>query len=390
MDELDKYIEKVVKKDITVPKSFEEAIKTALYSKKFEERMKKRKIIKTLSTACITLALTSSLVFGGYIAYKKVWKEPKQLTVQELKDKIADSEVSREKKETLITEDVAKQNALEILNNLGYEGQQIEKIELQENKEEEINEVFYIIETNNNESYNMNINIKLDAQTGSLKALEDKSMLDKPINTESISKEVAEDISKQICKNIKFDLEELELSRCIENFQSRDENQKVWNTTFMKKYNNIVNPYEKIVMRFLVNNNNEVKIKYIYTVNDGIYENNSVVLTKEEAIEIAKNKEKELTNNEISEISAEQAIRMINTYIYDLEIGNMNENNMYEDSELISNNTREIRNVWKVKIKHKSDVTSNVNEYLKGVDKQYYIDITTGEIIGGKNNLIDG
>ena len=150
MDEIDKYIKKIVTKKIEEPPSFEKAIREALYSEKFYKRMRKRKIIKTISTACATIVLTSGVAVGGFIAYEKVWKEPKQYTYEELKNTIAQSEVPEEEKANLISEDDAKNKALEIVNNLGYENQEITKIELNQNKEEYIEKTYYKIETQNN------------------------------------------------------------------------------------------------------------------------------------------------------------------------------------------------------------------------------------------------
>ena len=127
-DDIDKYIENIVNKKISEPEGFEKAIREALYSDKFNKKLRKRQIIRTISTACATVILTSGVAIGGYIVYEKVWKEPKQYTYDELKSTIADTEVSDEEKKDLISEEQAKQTALEIAKNLGYENEVVESI----------------------------------------------------------------------------------------------------------------------------------------------------------------------------------------------------------------------------------------------------------------------
>ena len=375
MDEIDKYIKKIVTKKIEEPPSFEKAIREALYSEKFYKRMRKRKIIKTISTACATVVLTSGVAVGGFIAYEKVWKEPKQYTYEELKNTIAQSEVPEEEKANLISEDDAKNKALEIVNNLGYENQEITKIELNQNKEEYIEKTYYKIETQNNE--NQNLNIRINAETGELESLEDNNLLANKSNTDEISKDKAIEIANSIYEDIGVDTNEYELDYCREEeVIYNGEIKEVWSTKINKKYDGIVNPYEGLSIDF-ISNSKKIEISSIYKKLDGKYENNPEVITKEEAIEKATNKDKEMTKNEISEITIEKGIRKMNNNIYNLENANITENKIIEIENII-------RNVWIVKIKHKNNIKfKDEIDLLRGADKAYYIDISTNEIIGG-------
>ena len=383
MDEIDKYIKKIVTKKIEEPPSFEKAIREALYSEKFYKRMRKRKIIKTISTACATIVLTSGVAVGGFIAYEKVWKEPKQYTYEELKNTIAQSEVPEEEKTNLITEEEAKNKALEIVNNLGYENQEIAKIELNQNKEEYIEKTYYKIETQNNE--NQNLNIRINAETGELESLEDNNLLANKSNTDEISKDKAIEIANSIYEDIGVDTNEYELNYCREEeVIYNGEIKEVWSTKINKKYAGIVNPYEGLIIDF-ISNSNKIEISSINNNQDEEYENNPEVITKDEAIEIARNKEKGFTSNEIIEITVEKGIRKMNKYIYNLE-NNIIETNTEEnsnDNSSIYSNTVKARKVWIVSIYHKENKMANVEEYLQSKDKAYFIDATTGEIIGG-------
>ena len=53
-----------------------------------------------------------------------------------------------------------------------------------------------------------------------------------------------------------------------------------------------------------------------------------------------------------------------------------------EDGYKINENI--IRNIWKVRIFHNEDNNESVESYIKGKNKEYYIDCTTAEIIGGE------
>lgn len=383
MDEIDKYIKKIVTKKIEEPPSFEKAIREALYSEKFYKRMRKRKIIKTISTACATIVLTSGVAVGGFIAYEKVWKEPKQYTYEELKNTIAQSEVPEEEKANLISEADAKNKALEIVNNLGYENQKITKIELNQNKEEYINEIYYKIETSDK---NKNLNIKIDAETGELESFEDIGLLQKENNNEEINSEEAIEIVKSIYEDIGVNIDDYILKKCNkENIAYRGENKEVWNIESYKQYNGIVNPYEEINLKFIMNSQ-KVKISSISFIKDGIYEDNPEVITKEEAIDIATKKEKQLTSNNISEIQVTRGIEKVNNFIIELEenIVNIDEEKK-QNQEKININMVNTRNVWLVEIKHNEEKYNQEEKTrLKSKDKIYFVDITTGEIIGGK------
>ena len=382
MDEIDKYIKKIVTKKIEEPPSFEKAIREALYSEKFYKRMRKRKIIKTISTACATIVLTSGVAVGGFIAYEKVWKEPKQYTYEELKNTIAQSEVPEEEKANLITEEEAKNKALEIVNNLGYENQEIAKIELNQNKEEYIEKTYYKIETQNNE--NQNLNIRINAETGELESLEDNNLLANKSNTDEISKDKAIEIANSIYEDIGVDTNEYELDYCREEeVIYNGEIKEVWSTKINKKYDGIVNPYEGLSIDF-ISNSKKIEISSIYKKLDGKYENNPEVITKEEAIKIACEKEKIFTDDKISEIDSSIGIRKANKYIYDLEKNiTTNNENMEFSNNIITESENRVRKVWIISIYHEEFKTNDVESYLKSKNKSYYIDDTTGEIIGG-------
>ena len=381
-DDIDKYIEDIVNKKISEPEGFEKAIREALYSDKFNKKLRKRQIIRTISTACATVILTSGVAIGGFIVYEKVWKEPKQYTYEELKNTIADTEVSDEEKKDLISEEQAKQTALEIAKNLGYENEVVESIELKQNKIEEYEEKYYEIKTSNNID---NIEIKINATDGQIMAFDNMNLLGREENQKQITTEEAVKIADEIYGKIKLKEENYELDKCNEEYKAYNgEPRKIWIIEYYKKYNNIINPYEKLKFNLIIGKN-DVKVSSIYTEESGVYEDNPEVISKEEAINIATNKEKELTNNEILNINTERGIRKLNKYFFEIEgeIDNINNMNQEKD-DYIKKNEDIARNVWIISIKHRINTSQEIEKFIKGEDKEYYIDITTGEIIGGK------
>ena len=108
--------------------------------------------------------------------------------------------------------------------------------------------------------------------------------------------------------------------------------------------------------------------------------NNPIVITEDEAIKIAIDKEKEFCSLDILKCEVELGVKKMNNFVFLLEnkLNNMNEDIKLENIE---------RNVWIISIKHKKDIRPNNSDIItvrEKFDKEYYIDATTGEIIGGK------
>ena len=382
MDEEDKYLENMFSQKVEVPESFERAIREALYSEKFYKRLKKRKRIRLITTICTALIITSGVGYCGYMIYEKVWKNPEKYTYQELQSAISQTEVTNEEKESLISEEEAKEKVMRIVQKLGYEGEEISSIELNENKIEEISEIYYKIETKNDKG--QNLNIKLNAKNGELESLQDDSILDSGVNGSSINEEEAKKALQDLFSKIEIDENEYDITYSgKENVVYKGNEKEVWNVKGNKKYNDIVNPYEELSISFVMDRGN-LKVSSISNNKNGIYENNQQVVTKEEAIEIATNKEKEFTDKEIVNIEASLDIKKMNKYIFELENSVEESYNFDIENDGYEINENIIRNIWKVRIFHNEDNNESVESYIKGKNKEYYIDCTTAEIIGGE------
>lgn len=382
MDQLDKYIQDIVSQKITEPDDLEEIMLNAIHTAKGKKRIRRYKITRAIITSVTTIIITTGVGVAGFIAYDKIWKNPEKYTYEEIQETIAEGNNVGEV-ENLITEETAKQNATTIMNNLGYSNETIKSITLQKDINNN-DKPYYNILTGNNE--NEGIAIKINANTGDIISFANNNFQNIDIKTNTISNEQAKEYSSQIIEKVGLENNEYQFTNCSQQqITYSGQVKNVWVVTYYKLYDGIYNPYEVLTNSFVIKDN-KIEIGSIVETSDGIYENNPTVITEEEATQIAINKEKELTNKEIESTTAEIGIRKMNSYIYMLE---NNVENGFEDEKNDENiiiDKNKVRKVWKICINHNKELLKNISdlEYLRQANKEYYIDITTGEIIGGR------
>lgn len=382
MDQLDKYIQDIVSQKITEPDDLEEIMLNAIHTAKGKKRIRRYKITRAIITSVTTIIIITGVGVAGFIAYDKIWKNPEKYTYEEIQETIAEGNNVGEV-ENLITEETAKQNATTIMNNLGYNNETIKSITLQKDINNN-DKPFYVIRTGNNE--NEGIVITLDSNTGELNSFTNNEFNNINIIENEISKDKAKEYSDQIIEDIGFSEKEYQFTECSEQqITSNNQIKNIWVAKYYKLYDGIYNPYEVLTNSFVIKDN-KIEISSIVETSDGIYENNPTVITEEEATQIAINKEKELTNKEIESTTAEIGIRKMNRYIYLLENNITIDNNEMKKNENLVIEDNKIRKVWIISIIHgNNEITINNNiDILKSLDKKYYIDITTGEILGGE------
>ena len=166
---------------------------------------------------------------------------------------------------------------------------------------------------------------------------------------------------------------------------------KEWKAYFYQKCDDeLINYYNLIDVSFRVVSN-EVLINSIFVRNsDYIYEENELIINKEQAIEIAKKCDRKISVLDIENIESEVAIRDMNSFVYVQEktLG-VEDEIRHEEQEhgriLIYNgyyNERKLRKVWNIKISYIVDKEKQKN-FNEVNGRNYYVDATTGEIIGG-------
>ena len=192
------------------------------------------------------------------------------------------------------------------------------------------------------------------------------------------SREEAKNIARILYKKLGFEEGSYDLTNIVANNKDNEIDSWFWTATFTKKYNNVINKYQSISISFIPEINKIIILQKI----DYPFENNDIVLTKEEAIQIAKNKNLQLFNDNNYEnkinIDCNLSIEKMNSTIYSLE-NNIEENFKFTNAngETVSGskyfNQNIVRNVYLVKLSYE-----NSNKII-----EYFIDTTTGEIIGG-------
>lgn len=382
MDQLDKYIQDIVSQKITEPDDLEEIMLNAIHTAKGKKRIRRYKITRAIITSVTTIIIITGVGVAGFIAYDKIWKNPEKYTYEEIQETIAEGNNVGEV-ENLITEETAKQNATTIMNNLGYNNEIIKSITLQKDINNN-DKPFYNILTGNNE--NEGIAIKLNANTGDLISFANNNFQNIEIKTNTINNEQAKEYSNQIIEKVGLKESEYQLTNCTQQqITYSDQVKNVWVATYNKLYDGIYNPYEVLTNNFVINDN-KIEISSIIETSDGTYDNNPTVITQEEATQIAINKEKELTSREIESTSSEIGIRKMNKYIYKLENNIITTNNESKENKNLMLEENKIRKVWIIRIVHenKNIEIKNDIDMLRALNKKYYIDITTGEILGGE------
>lgn len=242
------------------------------------------------------------------------------------------------------------------------------------------------------------IDVWIDAKTGENLGILNNDLKYESINTDKIDEETAKayanDLYNKFTTNQEFKLKYVqETPHYFEN-NSTDE----WTATFCKQYDGIFYNYEKIVVTFYVKDSKVCVDQIIHTNLNMNFENNPIVITEEEAIGIAKESNSKITSNEIASIESNLDIKDMNEFIYLQEQskgeddGNTKETiedengvQTYRTYSLYKSD-KIVRKVWRITINYVQGEIDldNLNRYSS---RDFYVDCTTGEIIGGRWSL---
>lgn len=382
MNEFDEKIKKVMKKEIQKPFSYEYAIKNAFYRK---EKNKHKNLFLKIATTMVCFMMGCTVVMASsYIIYEKIWKEPIKFSQEEEQEywkeqeKIIKENIVDEEKLSFITEEEAIEQANVILNKLDYENQSFKSIELIRDYNKNIH---YVLSTGS--EVGQGILIHLNPINGEL-----EYFCDNEVGKESIKcDEIAEDEIKEIANRTYAELgiihendnnyQIVEVQRQFEAINGVMHD--MWQVSYGKTYDGLIDRDSMFSTCFSVINGK--KIFYIIKgKTDSTFNSNEIVLSEESAKEIAIKKEEQFSNLDISEVNAKLSIEKMNSFIYYLE-----NNSEYTDELYKVNDISRI--VWVVEVKHdkKERITKTDLKTIKELyNKKYYIDASTGEIIGGE------
>lgn len=337
-----------------------------------KENIKKtnKNIPKLVATFVITTTVTGGLVYAtGNAIYEKIWKQPETYEFS--------YEVTEKDKENAISEEEARKKAEEYLRKIGLEDE-ISGLGLM--KSWRGNDVIWDIGFTKG---TMQMDSKGNFQSLNIPSYNYKIPYNYGITREEARKTAKELLLKYNPNNNSDEYELVSLKRNMEN----DEASYIWYADFYKKYGVLYNQYEKISIGWIPTING----LYSLSIENSKYENNEQKISKEDAIKIATEKDKQIeTRYNIASTEAEIGIDKMNTDVVyreknleDYEKGTINfepdENGTYkikENAEFYKVDNR-VRKVWEVTIYYDYYKYDYPERYV------YYVDATTGEIIGG-------
>ena len=335
-----------------------------------EKAMKKNNIYKVATVACCMFAFTG-VAFATQSVIEKIWKEPETYNYS--------YELTEQDKQNAISESDAKKKATEYLRKIGLDDE-VRGLSL--TKDAQKDEVIWNIGF---ESGTMRINSNGEFESLNIPSFNYTIPYDYGITREEARKVAKELLVKYNPNNNNDEYELVSLKRNNEN----DEDAYIWYAEFYKKYDDLLNKYEKIHIGWVP------KINGLYCLNfeNYKYENNEQLISKDEAIKIATEKDKQIeTKHNIISTDAELAIDKMNTEVVyrekdieNYEKGTINftqgedgKAQIKEDAVFYKVDNR-VRKVWEVTVYY------DYYKYDKNFPERfvYYVDATTGEIIGG-------
>ena len=373
MDNYEKRIKEILDRPITVSAQFEYAIDTAFLNKAKKSNNVFNNFSLKFATTVVCLLLTfSTAVFAAYMIYENIWKDPERTSRKQREESVL-APIDEEELNNIISEEKAKTIATTIIENLGYENKTISEIKINRSYENDEDLYYHIVFDN--------ITIQLDAKTGVIDYIENRETKNMIKENDLIDKAEAVEIANSIYKKVGIGNIDNYLVLSSEERAGLDDTytNKYWKVIYGLVEDDIKSDDKIFMITFKIIDGNVFVYKLSYRrLNDFV--NNPIVINEDEAIKIAIDKEKEFSSLEISKVSAEIDMKKMNSFVYALE--NYIEN---DTGSLKVDNTA--RNVWLIFIEHKNDNNPRNTDVLtvrQEFNKRYYIDATTGEIIGGE------
>lgn len=347
-------------------------MKIAVYKFEGEDvKMPKRNLPKFVATFIVAATLSGGLVYAaGSTIYEKIWKQPESYRINQ--------NVTDEEKAKCISEEEAENIGNSYLKKIGLSDETIQSLGL--TKEFLSNENVWDLTS-------QKATIVIDGETGKIKSVNIPTWEYEIPQNYGITREEARKVAEELLQKYRpeDDNGEYELIRLKRN-NEQDEKAYIWYADFYKKYGDLINPEERISIGWVPTING----LYSLNITSKAYENNEQKISKEEAIKIATEKDQQIeTNRSIKDTKAEIRIKQMNENVYlrenfkeEYEKGTLNlektgENTYKLKEDAVMYKTEErIRKVWCVAVIY------DLDEPYYGYT--YYIDSTTGEIIGGQ------
>ena len=346
---------------------------------------KTKNIFKIVSTAVAGMVLSTGIVFAGTKVYENIWKEPEKI-------EIVTSVLTPESEKENISEQDAKQIAINKLNQIGFN---TNIIGTDHYKLIDSNKIMYRFKTEDDYS------ISIDGQKAEFFEMWNESKklgeIDKNfygyVNGKNVGSEYfmnrdkAVEVANKYYKLFGFKEGEYEVTKVDSWNSDGDEKAETgykFTVTYNKKYGDTYNPYEYIYIQVYAKD----EILWMVRTENIPYDNNPTEITKEQALQIALEVDKNVEEKEIAETKVEEMIVNMNAKAY---YRLTDKERFYKEMSTVDYPTEErvyyqmedkIRNAWVVVITYVDDWTDVVTRYTRE-QFSYFIDATTGEIIGG-------
>lgn len=336
---------------------------------KIEMTKTRKNILKIVAVACCTIFSITGVVFATNKVIEKIWNTPTKVEYSK--------EITEEMKKENISLEVAQKLAIEKLTQIGFDANIVRTDEYRHGISNEIMYRFYT-----EDEYQ----IEIRGKTGDFYDIWDESKKSYNDNT-LISEEEAIHRANYFYKLFGFKDGEYEMTKVwVNNHEGSGKGmgQNV-NIEYNKKYDGIINPFESISITVEAGTDRLCMLR----VENHPFDNNEVLITEQEAIQIALEEDKKIETNEIERVHTKLMVVGMNTNAYE-RINNKEEyyksmQSSYPREEKNYYSVEEkIRNAWVVVITYVDNYGSDVvKRYTEG-QFSYFVDATTGEIIGGR------
>ncbi len=339
------------------------------------EKKKTRSILKTVVTTVLGIILSAGFVFAGTTVYEKVWKTPEKIQLSS-GDYEEITKVTEESKKENMSEEEAKKVAIEKLNQIGFNSN---IVGTNHYKEMDSTKIMYRFDTEDN------YEISIDGRTGEFFDIWDNNK-----NIQDTSKYMTEKQAKELAnkyyKLFGYKEGEYEITNVQSvNNEGRDTGSGFRMTvTYNKKYGEIYNPYEYVAITVESKNMNLA----MFRVENTPFDNNEVTITEQEAIDIALKEDEKIETNKVASTKVKLMVVKMNADAYD----RINDTEKHYEAMQTPNYPIEERNyykidnkvrkAWVVVLNYEDNFDDVVKRYTEGA-YSYFVDATTGEIIGG-------
>lgn len=380
MDELDKKLYYDLNLEVKIPSKLNKVIKEELQRER--KKITHRSFSKIAITACASLLVTTGIAYAGTVLTNNIWKEPEKVISNTEYQEVSKKENSGKK----VSEEEVREKASEALELFGHENEKIELVELKRN----VNDYNSVWKVKTNKGTLMDFSADDNSYFSIGCEVDQKA---KKLQKCEITKEEAEKRARELCKEQGYNLEKYN-KILVEPYLQWNDWQEVnskasqWNVTFSKTYHNGINSYENIRMEF-ISGIDSIEV-YFFSIENVVYENNPVEITEEIAKQIVLDTEKKInaeykikniyTNLDMALMNGNAHQRTTNYEQYCKQYYRQNSVTTFEEEYVSYRTERRVRRGWMVTIE-----CEGITETGEPSDPYYtyYIDATTGEIIGG-------